>query len=270
MRSSSSGVPSRFSSRLVGRLALFHGQRADTSGSSPTAVNQRSSGQRPWLRRISSIPARGIFSTGLPSTQPTARPSQAAYTRSRRASGSGAGIRGATRSPTAATMADQLLGSSTSLGAGIASSSSSSWRASATCSGLAGSGEAPAARGPIAPPAATHRRSTSATSRPSSADCASSLRSRSSGCDQVTRTSVTGLRGAACRAPNASADDRGRLVGGEELGGHLGHGQAARLRGPTGTPWPQSPPSSAGTVDAPPSAPAIAPPMVAIESESRP
>ena len=62
------------------------------------------------------MPARGIFSTGLPSTQPTARPSQAAYTRSRRASGSGAGIRGATRSPRAATMADQLLGSSTSLG----------------------------------------------------------------------------------------------------------------------------------------------------------
>ena len=66
-----------FSARLVGRLARFHGQRSETSSGRPSAVNQPRTGQLPVASAIARIPARGMFSTGLPSTQPAARPSHA-------------------------------------------------------------------------------------------------------------------------------------------------------------------------------------------------
>ena len=79
-----------FSARLVGRLARFHGQRSETSSGRPSAVNQPATGQFPVASAIARIPSRGMFSTGLPSTQPAARPSQAPATRSRRSTGQGA------------------------------------------------------------------------------------------------------------------------------------------------------------------------------------
>jgi hypothetical protein len=66
-----------FSSSDVGADRRFHGQRAATSSGRPSAVKYRSSGHRPVPRRISSMAARGSFSTGLPSRQPAARPVQA-------------------------------------------------------------------------------------------------------------------------------------------------------------------------------------------------
>ena len=48
----------------------------------PSAVNQPRTGQLPVASAIARMPARGMFSTGLPSTQPAARPSQAPAIRS--------------------------------------------------------------------------------------------------------------------------------------------------------------------------------------------
>ena len=82
-----------FSARLVGRLARFHGQRSDTSSGRPSAVNQPATGQLPVASAIARIPSRGMFSTGLPSTQPAARPSQAPAIRSGRSTGGRGGSR---------------------------------------------------------------------------------------------------------------------------------------------------------------------------------
>ncbi len=71
-----------FSARLFTALRRFHGQRAATSAGRPFAVNQPRIGQLPVASAISRMPSRGIFSTGLPSTQPAARPSHAPCTRS--------------------------------------------------------------------------------------------------------------------------------------------------------------------------------------------
>ena len=49
-------------------------------------MNQPRTGQFPVASAIARIPARGMFSTGLPSTQPAARPSQAPAIRSGRSS----------------------------------------------------------------------------------------------------------------------------------------------------------------------------------------
>ena len=91
------------------------------------------------------MPRRGIFSTGLPRTQPTARPIQAPRTRSRVERGM-PGARGAVRAPAGvATIASQSLGSSATPGSGRASSSaSSSSRQGSLLAASAISGDAPA------------------------------------------------------------------------------------------------------------------------------
>lgn len=75
-----------FSASEVGRERRFHGWAAATSGSRPTSVNQLSSGQLPVERAMARMPSSVSFSTGLPSTQPAARPSQDASSRERSAS----------------------------------------------------------------------------------------------------------------------------------------------------------------------------------------
>ena len=78
-----------FSSRLFPALRRFHGHRRATSRGRPTAVKYPANGQRPELTRISLMPARGIFSTGLPRRQPAALPCQAPRIRSGCTSGRG-------------------------------------------------------------------------------------------------------------------------------------------------------------------------------------
>lgn len=74
-------MPSMFSASEVVRLRRFHGYRAATAGSSPVSVKYPAGGQLPVERASARIPASGSFSTGLPSRQPAARPSQAASRR---------------------------------------------------------------------------------------------------------------------------------------------------------------------------------------------
>ena len=190
MRSSSSGVPSMFSSRLVGRLFTFQGQRAATSGSSPTVGE-------PAVQRPAALAAQDLLDPGprdllhrlaQHAADRAAQPGPVDPVPQRPSGVDGAGSAGATRSPRAAAMAGQSLGSSASLGAGIASSSSSSVRASATCSGAGRIGRGAGGEGPDRSPGGDPPSRTSVTSRPSSADCRSSSRSRSSGWAQVTRT----------------------------------------------------------------------------------
>ncbi len=143
-----------FSSRLVGRLARFHGQRSLTSGSSPTAVNHRSSGQRPPDRRISSMPgARDLLHRFAEyaadrTTQPGLRRSWRPGPTGRACRSGPGGPGGAMR----AAMSDQSLGSWSAPTSGRSSSSSSSFRARSTWAGLPILREAPADGGPAAPP----------------------------------------------------------------------------------------------------------------------
>ncbi|CAM5654417.1 hypothetical protein SALBM217S_10874 [Streptomyces griseoloalbus] len=79
-------MPSMFSAREVAAERRFQGCSASSSAGTPRAVNQPASGQLPAARARARMASRGSFSTGLPSRQPAARPSQAA---SRRASNTG-------------------------------------------------------------------------------------------------------------------------------------------------------------------------------------
>ncbi|MDR1213142.1 MAG: hypothetical protein LBK54_03495 [Propionibacteriaceae bacterium] len=112
------------------------------------------------------MPARGIFSTGLPNRQPAARPYQAPAIRSASAAGAGraAGATGAISS----TNWSHWSGSAGSAGAGLASTWSISSEASVRRAGLAGGSEAPERGARSLPPAANQRRLASATSLPSS------------------------------------------------------------------------------------------------------
>ncbi len=178
-RSSSSGMPSMFSASEVAAERRFQGWAAASSAGSPRAVNHVVSGQLPVARARARMPARGSFSTGLPSRQPAARPSQAACSRSGPSATGRA--RGAGHRGHAARIAGRSVGSSAASGLSMRASSSSRRPASARSRGGAGTSEAPARAGAGAPPAAYQRRSASAVSRPSCAACRSSWPTRSSG-----------------------------------------------------------------------------------------
>ena len=186
LRSSSSGMPSMFSARLVGRLRRFHGYCAAMAGSSPTSVKYEWSGQLPVARAMARMPSSGSFSTGLPRRQPAARPSQAPCTRSAR---SARVFSGSSGTATVARIASRSSGSSVSSrsGSGIRSISVRRSRASVRRASDAGSGEAPLQTGSGAPPAASQRSRTSAVSRPSRFAAASACGRRSSGWVQLRR-----------------------------------------------------------------------------------
>ena len=182
LRSSSSGMPSMCSARLVDALRRFHGQRAAMSSGSPRAVNQSSRGQRSWLCRISRMPSRGIFSTGLPSRQPAARPNHAPCTASRLRPIANLG----SSADQSSVITPRSIGSSCSSdsGTGLASSSSSSSSASARRPSSP-SCPSPECGASACPPAASQRARTSDTSLPSSALVTSSCASRSGGWTHV-------------------------------------------------------------------------------------
>ena len=262
LRSSSSGIPSMFSTRLVGRLRRFHGCGAATAGSSPTAVKYDSIGQLPVERAIARMPSSEIFSTGLPSRQPAARPSQAPWSRSSDASRR----HGKQAGGDARQIASRSSGSAGRRAAGASRSSTwaSSPAASSRNSGAAASGVAPPALRLGAPPAAIQRSRRSPTSTPSSSAATSAWGRRSSGCVQL-RRSID--RRAATIAPH-----RGRCgasVVGPDLAGDLGDRaprfddvHAARL-------GHARPPALGNRLDAAERT-GQAPAIIAIESESRP
>jgi len=198
LRSSSSGMPSMFSTRLVGRLRRFHGYRAATAGSSPCSVKYEETGQLPVDWAMARMPSREIFSTGLPSRQPAALPSQAPSIRSPNepvdiepgppasldTDGSSGGCGARSR------MASRASGSAATSPAGRGSSSmrASRARASARSSGGAGCGDAPLTAAVGEPPAATHSASGADTSTPSRRAAASACGTRSSGWVQLNRS----------------------------------------------------------------------------------
>ena len=245
-----------FSARLVVRLARFHGQRSATSGGRPTAVNQPRTGQLPVASAIARMPSRGTFSTGLPSTQPTARPSQAPRIRS--------GSTGSRRDRVGGGEDRlELLGL---LGGERASGSRRARRAARARAPSArratGSCEAPRV-GAGRPPAPSQRRSISSTSLPSSRACRSSWPTRSSGWIQVTLKPCTAVSSAIAflRRSNRAAS-LARISCATAAIVRPGSSRSSRLAAPISSTH------SRGTGE--PSAAASAPPIDAIESESRP
>ncbi len=189
------------------------------------------------------MPSRGIFSTGLPSRQPTARPTHPPCTRSRSAApvpstGGGAGHDAA--------MSAYDSGSSADAGSGTASQASSSSIASARRS---------------APPAA-QRFAIADRSRPSSAAPASSWSIRSSGVIQESHLMPARPTCSDRRAKRARSSANTSAA--TSASTRAGAARSTRDASATG------PDHSAGTDPAPPSAPAIAPAIVAVESASRP
>ena len=170
-----------FSARLVGRLARFHGQRSETSSGRPSAVNQPRTGQLPVASAIARMPARGMFSTGLPSTQPAARPSHAPAIRSGRSRASlplDRVGRGEDLLEPLRLGRRERAGQRVELVEQIERE-----RPQLRRDGLLGGA---AAREPARRRPRTSARSTPSTSLPSSRACRSSCPTRSSGCTQVT------------------------------------------------------------------------------------
>ncbi len=223
-------MPSMFSARLVGALRRFHGQRAATSAGSPAAVNQSSSGQRPWLCEDLADPlARDLLDrlaeqAARGATEPRAVQPVGQVARHLRATG---------RAPAPGRLdrgqVVRLVARGRRRATGSAASSSSSSVASARSVVVALLAPARrAARRPCRPPPAQRRR-TSSTGLPSAALAASSWATRSCGCTQVSalmrRPSSRGPRHG---APRVSRRALGVL--GEHLAGDVGHRVARRLQ----------------------------------------
>ena len=277
MRSSSSGMPSMFSAREVAAERRFQGWAAASSGGTPRAVNQSCNGQLPRRGRARGSrpaaasppasrgrtrrpgPSRRPPAAARPSAPPAPRPVRGRWPGGRPAR-PGGGLR------QVAVMAGQERGSSALSWAGPPVVSRSFGQEPELRGGRGagrrppGAGRVPAARGS---PAA---RRLGGRSRPSSAAWRSSWPSRSSGWTQVSR-SIDGQHPARSRRtpPRGPRRWTSRAKTSRATAASVGAGSCRSRRLASATCFDQS----ADRIGAA-SAPAIAPAIVAIESQSRP